>query len=98
MRNTQLTDLCLTKLPKLVDLVLEEHEHQINRYGVRTCTSSEWMLMVNAMGSMGGLSGAIAEHEYRDGPTRDVTHEAIQAATLCLKIAEMYIDLEDKDD
>ena len=95
MRNTQLTDQCLTKLPKLVDLVLEKHEYQIKKWGVRTCTSFEWGQ--HLCGATRILSETILEHRHRDGSTCAVVDEAIQTATLCLKIAEMYLDLEDED-
>ena len=40
---------------------------------------------------IGELAQAIAEYEYRQGSRKHVVMEAIQTATLCLKIAEMYI-------
>lgn len=100
MRNTQLTDQCLTKLPKLVDLVLEEHEHQIDKWGVQTHTPWEWLGYT--LEELGELSAAISDYEYGDGligdgVISDVVREAIQAATLCLKIVEMYMDLENQD-
>ena len=96
MRNTQLTDQCLTKLPKLVDLVLEEHECQIEERGVLTCTSFEWVEYLQ--GELGELKVAVYDYKHhRDGKASTVVQEAIQVATLCLKIAEMYMDLEDKD-
>ncbi len=39
---------------------------------------------------MGELAKAIADNFYRGGSNQDVIDEAIQAATLCLRIARMY--------
>ena len=95
MRNTQLTDLELAHFSRLVDKVLDEHEHQIDKWGVQTHTPWEWLGYT--LEELGELSAAISDHEYRDGKEMFVVKEAIQAATLCLKIAEMYLDLEDED-
>lgn len=38
---------------------------------------------------LGELAEAISEHIYRDGNREHIIKEAIQTATLCLKIAEM---------
>ncbi len=94
MRNTQLTDLCLTHLPELVDLILDEHEHQIKKWGVQTRTPWEWLGYTTE--ELGELARAISDHEYNNGKEMFVIKEAIQTATLCLKVAEMYIDLGNK--
>lgn len=38
---------------------------------------------------------AISEHAYRDGDIDGVINEAVQVATLSLKIAEMYQALKE---
>ncbi|MHB8123770.1 MAG: nucleoside triphosphate pyrophosphohydrolase family protein [Desulfuromonadaceae bacterium] len=44
---------------------------------------------------IGELAEAISEYEYQRGGRRDhVAREAIQAAVLCLKLAEMYLNIE----
>ena len=95
MINTQLTDLCMTHLPELVDLILDEHEHQIEKWGKQTCTPWEWLGYT--LEELGEVSKAISEHEYLDGTTSSIIHEAVQAATLCLKIAEMYLEVQKQE-
>jgi len=39
---------------------------------------------------LGEMAEAISEYEYREGTKEQVVHEAIQVATLALKVAEMF--------
>lgn len=57
--------------------------------GVQHRTPFEWLTY--AAEELGELAKAISEHEYREGDWRDVVDEAVQVATLALKIAEMYL-------
>lgn len=77
----------LRKLP-FVDLVIDESEKQIGKWGIQTHTPFEWMTITTE--ELGELAKAIADFEHRDGDKKDIIKEAIQTATLCLKIAEMY--------
>jgi NTP pyrophosphatase (non-canonical NTP hydrolase) len=43
---------------------------------------------------LGELAKAIGEFEYRNGTKEEVAKEAIQVATLALKIAEMFENIK----
>jgi len=67
--------------------VMCEGERQVNKWGIQDRSSFEWMLYLTE--EVGELAEAISEYEYRKGDVRDIYKEAIQVATLALKIAEM---------
>ncbi len=81
-------DLCLKSWIPLEDLVLRENQRQLDKWGVQNRTSEEWLMF--ATEELGETAKAIGEWEYRGGLAEDVVKEAIQTATLMLKIAEMY--------
>ncbi len=83
-------DLCLAT-PGLMPLVYRENVRQLEKWGVQDHSSFEWLGF--ATEELGELSKAISEHPFREGKTEDVVHEAIETATLCLKIAEMFLAL-----
>lgn len=85
----EITDRCLGHNEVLRSLVSAENRHQIHKWGVQTRTPAEWMLYLTE--EVGELAEAVSEAEYRDGVQAHVVKEAIQAATLALKIAEMYL-------
>lgn len=76
------------RLDVLIDLVKNESHNQIIKWGLQDRTPFEWMTYLTE--EQGELAQAISEQEYRDGSALDVICEAIQVATLSLKIAEMY--------
>lgn len=80
-------DRCLDN-KDLFRLVMIENYEQIKKWGIQESTSFEWLAYLTE--ELGELSEAISEHEYRQGTKNDVVKEAIQVATLALKIAEMY--------
>lgn len=80
-------DNCLQKLDFLVEQVFLEHEKQVSKWGVQDRTSFEWLTFLAE--EVGELAEAIAEYEYRGAPSTEIFKEAIQVATLALKIAEM---------
>jgi len=84
-----LTDLQFKNLGTLFNKCVIEHENQINKWGIQTHTVFEWLAY--ATEELGELSNAISEYYYRDGKKSDIVNEAIQTATLCLKIAEMHL-------
>ena len=84
-------DLCFKEMD-FVRKVWDEHHNQLNKWGVQIHTPFEWLAYTTE--ELGELAKAICEFEYRDGSSRDIAKEAIQVATLALKIAEMYIFLE----
>ena len=74
---------------ELWGMVQIEGVRQVQKWGVQERTPFEWMTYVTE--EVGETAKAISEHEYRGGMQSTVVKEAIQAATLLLKIAEMYI-------
>ncbi len=84
----EITDGELARIKELFDMVLVENDRQLDKWGVQHHTPFEWLTYAAELGE---LAKAISEHEYREGDWRDVVDEAIQVATLALKIAEMYL-------
>lgn len=84
------TDKCLISEEWLLRKIFTENQHQIQKWGIQTCTAFEWLTY--AVEELGELAEAIAEYEYRNGSKKAVVNEAIQVATLTLKIAEMFDD------
>jgi len=79
-------DKCLTT--DIVDLVFEENIKQLNKWGIQNRSPFEWLTYLAE--EVGELAEAIQNSEYHNGEKRNVVNEAIQAATLALKIAEMH--------
>ena len=73
---------------ELVELIQFENEAQLAKWGIQTRSIFEWLAYLTE--EVGELSEAASEHEYRNGRPETVRHEAIQVATLALKIAEMF--------
>ena len=88
-----LKDRCFITLNHLMDMVEEENQRQIKKWGIQTHTPFEWLTYT--MEELGEVAKAIAEYEYRSGHKNQIIREAIQTATLSLKIAEMYMGEED---
>ena len=84
------TDRCLTNLQILIDKVGLENNRQLLKWGIQTREPAEWLMYTTE--ELGEVAKAISENYYRDGSREGVVKEAIQTATLCLKIAEMYLD------
>ena len=85
----------LETLPKQTMLVELENERQLEKWGVQDQDGFRWS---NFLGEeYGEVCSAIAEHHFRDGSRTQVAAEAIQVATLALKIAEMYLNMGDDD-
>lgn len=74
--------------------VHEENKRQVEKWGVQTHTSFEWLGYT--VEELGSVAKAIGEFEYRGGPAEKVVDEAIHVATLALKIAEMFMTGEEK--
>lgn len=86
-------DLCLTdeNFVKLKSLILYENLAQLEKWGIQDHSPEEWLMY--ATEELGETAKAIGEFEYRGGLAESVVKEAIQTATLMLKIAEMFQDL-----
>jgi len=77
----------------LFDQLDEENLRQISKWGIQERTAFEWLTFTAE--ELGSLAKAINEHHYRKGPKNKVVAEALQVATLALKIAEMFENEED---
>lgn len=86
----QYTDELLINRERLFDDVIVENKKQVDKWGVQTHSLFEWQNYTTE--ELGELAKAIAEYEYRNGDWKQIYNEAIQVATLSLKIAEMVWD------
>ena len=85
-------DLCFnTYQSKIAPLLEAENIRQLNKWGVQNHLPSEWLMFTAE--ELGELANAISEWNYRGGLVENVVKEAIQVATLSLKIAEMFNNL-----
>ena len=80
-------DLCLetNNFHKEIEM---ENKRQLEKWGVQDHHPFAWLAF--ATEELGELSDAISAYLYREGYREDVVTEAIQTATLCIKIAEMF--------
>lgn len=85
--NIKYKDLCLEHLNELVEKIKRENEYQLRKWGIQNRTMFEWMIYLTE--EVGELAAEVSENEYRLGSPKKVLAEAIQVATLALKIAEM---------
>lgn len=83
----QWTDRRLESFADLEGYVQNENGFQLMKWGIQTHSPFEWMCYLTE--EVGELAKAIAEAEYRAEDKREIVREAIQVATLALKIAEM---------
>ena len=81
-------DRCLENDNWIIKKVQNENSNQLLKWGVQNHTSFEWLTYTAE--ELGSLAKAIGEYEYRNGTKEKVISEAIQVATLALKIAEMF--------
>ncbi len=88
-------DLCLvTFTEKIVPKVFNENLKQLEKWGVQDHEPFEWLGFTTE--ELGEIANAIGEWQFRGGSVEDVVNEAIQTATLCLKIAEMFEALKER--
>lgn len=85
-------DLCLKSIHKITPMIHRENVRQLEKWGVQDHLPAEWLMFTTE--ELGELADAIGEYEYRGGLVENVVEEAIQTATLCIKIAEMFNDLQ----
>ena len=85
-------DLCLTdeSFVKIKSLIMHENLNQLEKWGVQDHEPSEWLMFTTE--ELGELAEALGNFQFRwePGSCEAVIKEAIQTATLCLKIAEMF--------
>ena len=82
------TDLLLKDDAWILKKIIDESVSQVNKWGIQTHSSFEWLGYTTE--ELGSLAKAIGKYEYRGGSKEEVVKEAIQVATLALKIAEMF--------
>lgn len=80
-------DLRLKNFHWLMEELKTEDFKQVDKWGIQVRTLFEWMNYVTE--EVGSLAKAISEYSYRDGSKEAIIAEAIQSATLILKIADM---------
>jgi NTP pyrophosphatase (non-canonical NTP hydrolase) len=80
------------KHKRLFKMVEEENIRQIKKWGIQNHKAFEWLAFT--IEELGELSEAIADFKFRGGLPSQVVNEAIQVATLSLKIAEMFLNSE----
>jgi NTP pyrophosphatase (non-canonical NTP hydrolase) len=83
-------DLALDHWDQLLDLVCHENNNQLGKWGYQDHDQATWLMFLTE--EVGELSQAISEFTFRGGPRDDIISEAIQVATLALKMAEMNLD------
>ena len=81
------TDLKLYSYEELFDSVIDENDSQLGKWGIQTKTLPEWIMFL--IEEVGEIADAIGEFLYRNGEPVKIYSEAIQSATLALKIAEI---------
>ncbi len=91
----EMKDLCFRKIDLLGEIG-DENLRQLDKGGIQDHEPFEWLGF--ATEELGETAKAIGEWSYRGGAARDVVKEAIQTATLMLKIAEMFIDISENGD
>lgn len=77
----------LFKLGGLSNKIAKESFRQLEKWGIQKHTLPEWLMFTTE--ELGELANAISEFMYREGKPEEIFFEAIQVATLALKIAEM---------
>lgn len=88
MIQHEYTDKGLINDSWILKKIINESQLQIMKWGIQTHSAFEWLTYTTE--ELGSLAKAIGEYEYRDGTKEKVVSEAIQVATLALKIAEMF--------
>jgi len=98
-------DRCLED-KQIFEMMQEENLRQINKWGIQDHSPFEWLVIL--MEEVGELSQAILTTEWGGEATDNIgerikvaniniaVKEAIQVATLALKIAEMYLEKGEK--
>ncbi len=80
-------DLCL-ETNNFHREIEEENRRQLDKWGIQDHLPAEWLMF--ATEELGELAEAIGEWQFRGDSRENVVKEAIQTATLCIKIAEMF--------
>ncbi len=76
----------------LKPLLFQENVRQFKKWGIQNHDPFQWLAFTTE--ELGELSNAISEWHFRGGSPNNVVNEAIQVATLSLKIAEMFEEVK----
>jgi len=82
-------DQLLGNMNMLEIMIRAESSRQVEKWGVQDRSPFEWLTYI--IEEVGELADAILACEYQGEDPQQVVTEAVQAATLCLKVAEMHI-------
>lgn len=74
-------------------LLLDEDANQLDKWGFQRKILFDWLACITE--EVGELSEAISEWIHRDGKLSKVSDEAIQLATLAIKVAIMTMEREE---
>ena len=85
----QWRDAELSGLPKMIVEIVDEGWRQVMKWGIQIHHPFAWLAFLTE--ELGELSQAVSEWLYRGGDAEAVRAEAIQVATLALKVAEMVM-------
>ena len=83
-------DRLFIRFQELMGMIFQEHLDQIDKWGYQDHDINDWLNFT--LEELGELAKAISEHRYRNGSRKEIVREAIQVATLSLKIAEMNME------
>lgn len=86
-------------IEEAMSMIWGEHNRQINKWGFQEHDIYKWLCFL--MEETGELSESIAEHDFRKGSLESIKSEAVQTATLAIKIAYMVdklIKVEEKEE
>lgn len=81
-------DRCFVDFNWIVNELEKENNRQLAKWGIQIHSAFEWLTYTTE--ELGSLAKAIGDYEYRNGSRKEVISEAIQVATLAIKIAEMF--------
>lgn len=80
------------KNKKLFDLIQIENKNQIDKWGIQCHSPCEWQTIIAE--EQGELAKELLEDHFNINDisrNNKIIKESIQVATLCLKVAEMYL-------
>lgn len=92
MKEIILTDKHLSE--EFLGKLLVEDIKQVEKWGYQSRSPFEWLAFTTE--ELGELSKAISHHVYSDAPVDNIIKEAIQTATLALKIAKMFSEYKEE--
>jgi len=78
-----------------MELLLAEDKRQIEKWGYQEHSAPEWVTIIAE--EFGELAHAISEYMHREGKLSDIEKEAVQVATLSLKIAVIIREAMSRD-